>query len=139
MSYDRIEREVATGRALEARVLLRSATRLNDAILSTSNEDLHTAVSLNTKLWMLFSSEIQDRRVELPAEIARNILALAAFVVGSAPKAFARDRATLETLVNINRRIAAGLSVQPGDSASEAAPAPAVAPANQPVSYVTSA
>lgn len=125
MSYDLVEREVVTGRGLEARVLLRSAMRLNDAITGASPEELFTAVSLNNKLWLLFSSEIESGRVALPPEVAHNIVALAAFVLKSAPQAFSRDRVTLETLVNINRRIAAGLSTQAADSESApAAPVP---------------
>ena len=123
MSYDLVEREVATGRQLEARVLLRSAMRLNDAINGTDTESLFTAVSLNNRLWLLFVSEIDRGNVVLPPEVARNVLQLASFVITSAPRAFARDRATLETLVNINRRIAAGLSVETG-AAEPAPPAP---------------
>ncbi len=124
MSYDLVEREVATGRQLEARVLLRSAMRLNDAITGTNADDLFTAVSLNNRLWLLFASEIDRGAVSLPPEVARNILQLASFVVTSAPRAFARDRATLEALVNINRRIAAGLSVEV-EGAEQAQPAAA--------------
>jgi flagellar protein FlaF len=135
MSYDLVEREVAAGRGLEARVLLRSAMRLNDAITGTSAEELFTAVSLNNKLWLLFTSEIESGRVALPPEVAQNIVALAAFVLKAAVQAFSRDRATLETLVNINRRIAAGLSVQAGE-----ADAPASAPADSSgAGFVTSA
>ncbi len=66
MSYDLVEREVATGRQLEARVLLRSAMRLNDAITGTNADDLFTAVSLNNRLWLLFASEIDRGAVSLP-------------------------------------------------------------------------
>ncbi len=123
MSYDLVEREVATGRSLESRVLLRSAMRLNAAITGTSVEDLFTAVSLNNKIWLLFTSEIESGHVTLPPGVAANIVSLAAFVLKAAPKAFSRDRATLDSLVTINRRIAAGLASQ-ADGSAAAAPVP---------------
>ncbi len=117
MSYENVERDTATGRGLEARVLIRSALRLNNAINSTDPEQLYEAVSLNNKLWLLFYSEIESGRVQLPAEVSRNILALSRYVVGCSVRAFARDKEVLDSLVIINRRIAIGLSADnPVDS-----------------------
>ena len=120
-SYDQISRDTATGRSLEARVLVRSALRLQAAITGTDMQELFDSVSLNHRLWLLFYSEIESKHVTLPTEIERNILALANYVISVTPRAFARDRAALESLVNVNRRVAAGLSVETPDTA----PAPA--------------
>ena len=110
MSYEQVERDILSGRSLEARALFRSAQRLSDAINSTDCEQLFQAVSLNNKLWLLFYSEIETGQVNLPPEIARNIVALARYVMNSSIQAFSRNAEILESLVNINRRIAIGLS-----------------------------
>lgn len=115
-NYDQTDRDTATGRSLEARVLIRSALRLQAAINGTDIQELFDTVSLNHRLWLLFYSEIESKRVSLPSEIERNILALANYVVSITPRAFARDRAALESLVNVNRRVAAGLSVETADT-----------------------
>ncbi len=121
MSYDQVERDVLSGRSLEARALFRSAQRLSDAIQSTDRERLFEAVSLNNKLWLLFFSEIETGRVQLPPEVARNIGALARYVLNCSIRAFSRDAETLESLVTINRRIAIGLSTDGPAEASSAA------------------
>jgi len=113
--YDQVDRDSATGRSLEARVLLRCAMRLQECIDGTDLQKLFDAVSLNQKLWLLFYSEIEEKRVSLPSEVERNILSLATYVASRAPKAFSRDRETLQSLIDINRRIAAGLSVNAED------------------------
>ena len=115
-TYDQTDRDTATGRSLEARVLIRSALRLQAAITGTDIQELFDSVSLNHRLWLLFYSEIESKHVTLPPEIERNILALANYVVSITPRAFARDRAALESLINVNRRVAAGLSVETGDA-----------------------
>jgi len=116
-NYDQTSRDTATGRSLEARVLIRSALRLQAAITGTDIQELFDSVSLNHRLWLLFYSEIESKHVTLPGEIERNILALANYVISVTPRAFARDRAALESLVNVNRRVAAGLSVESADTA----------------------
>ena len=123
-AYDQVEREIASGRSLEARALIRSAMRLIAAINSTDQEQLFEAVSLNNKLWLLFYSEIDSGHVSLPEPLRSNIISLAKYVFGAAAKAFTRDKATLESLATINRRIASGLSVEPADGAAPAQPAP---------------
>ena len=115
-TYDQTDRDTATGRSLEARVLIRSALRLQAAITGTNIQELFDSVSLNHRLWLLFYSEIESKHVTLPPEIERNILALANYVVSITPRAFARDRAALESLVNVNRRVAAGLAVETADA-----------------------
>jgi len=115
-SYTQVAREVAEGRSLQAQVLIRCARRLQEAITGTDLDKLFTAVSLNHKLWLLFYSEIEEKKVSLPPEVENNIRTLTAYVVNVTPRAFARDKEILESLVTINRRIAAGLSVTPGAS-----------------------
>ncbi len=115
VGYEQVQRDVASGRELEARVLVRSAMRLNDCLTSDDNQKLFEAVSLNHKLWLLFYSEIESKRVTLPRDVEQNMLNLIAYVLRITPRAFARDREALESMVSINRRIAAGLAVSPED------------------------
>lgn len=120
-AYDQTQRDMSTGRAAEARALSRCAIALNDAMASKSPEALYDAVSLNYRLWLLFYSEIEKNQVNLPPQIRNNVIALASYVVTSAPRAFGGETKVLETLININRNIAAGLMETPPGTA-EAAP-----------------
>lgn len=122
--YDQVQRDVASGRELEARVLIRSALRLQDCLTSTDNQQLFDAVSLNNKLWLLFYSEIESGRVTLPPDVERNMLGLITYVLNITPRAFTRDEEALNSLININRRIASGLSVAPPDAAAQPEAAP---------------
>jgi flagellar protein FlaF len=121
-AYDQTQRDMSTGRAVEARALTRCAIALNDAMTSKDPEALYDAVSLNYRLWLLFYSEIEKNQVDLPPQIRNNVIALASYVVSSAPRAFSGETKVLETLININRNIAAGLMETP-PGAAKAAPA----------------
>jgi len=119
-AYDQTQRDMSTGRAVEARALTRCAIALNDAMVSKDPEALYDAVSLNYRLWLLFYSEIEKNQVDLPLPIRKNVLALASYVVTSAPRAFGGEVKVLETLININRNIAAGLMETPPGTAEPA-------------------
>ncbi|CCG41033.1 Flagellar FlaF family protein [Magnetospirillum molischianum] len=125
-AYDQTQREMSTGRAAEARALTRCAMALNDAIASKDNDALYEAVRLNYRLWLLFYSEIENNQVDLPLPVRNNVLALASYVVNSATRAFSGEQKVLETLININRNIAAGLMEMPPDTA-KTAPSPETA------------
>jgi len=128
-AYDQTQRDMSTGRAAEARALTRCAMALNDAMASKDPDALYEAVRLNYRLWLLFYSEIEKNQVELPQPVRNNVLALASYVVNSSTRAFAGETKVLETLININRNIAAGLmETPPGstESAPNSGPAPQV-------------
>jgi len=126
-AYDQTQRDMSTGRAAEARALTRCAMALNDAMGSKDPDALYEAVRLNYRLWLLFFSEIEKNQVDLPPPVRNNVLALASYVVKSSTRAFAGEVKVLETLININRNIAAGLMETPPGS-TEATPASGTAP-----------
>jgi flagellar protein FlaF len=107
--YEQVGNAVISGRALEARVLTRCAMALNLAMENEDQINLVDAVTMNYRLWLFFYSEIESGRVTLPQDVANNIVSLVGYVVKASPNACAGDRAAIETLININRNIAAGL------------------------------
>lgn len=124
-AYDQAQRDMSTGRAAEARALTRCAMALNDAMASKDPNGLYEAVRLNYQLWLLFYSAIEKNQVDLPQPVRNNVLALASYVVNSSTRAFAGEVKVLETLININRNIAAGLmETPPGSVAPTPEPGP---------------
>jgi flagellar biosynthesis regulator FlaF len=118
-NYQQIEAVVAQGRALEERALTACARRLDEAVVSNDSEVLVKAVMQNSKLWLFFYSEIESGNVQLPPEIARNIITLAAYVAKVSPRAYAGENEVLKTLISINRNIAAGLSEAASNDSEE--------------------
>jgi flagellar biosynthesis regulator FlaF len=122
--YEKVGMAVTEGRQLEARALTRCAMALNEALNTTDLATIEQAVTMNQRLWLLFFSEIEAERVTLPIEVANNIASLAAYVVKVAPRAYSGERKVLETLISINRNIAAGLMEGGGDTAATQAASP---------------
>lgn len=117
-TYNKTVMEAATQRQLEAKALIRMAYLLNAAMAANDRQALFDAVTLNNRLWLFFYSQIDSKEVVLPPEVEQNIIALVAYVAKSAPRAFAADVSTINSLVSINRNIAAGLSEALGDAAA---------------------
>ena len=122
-NYEQVEATVSQGRALEARALTTCAKRLAEAQEANAADALLNAVMQNSKLWLLFYSEIESDRVQLPLEIAQNIMSLAAYVAKVSPRAYAGESEVLKTLININRNIAAGLTEGGGGVSEDQVPA----------------
>lgn len=120
-------------RALEGKILLKAAQKLEDLAKrlsgpdKVSREEIDEALLYNQKLWQLFAEDMMNDDHLLPQEIKNNIASLAVFV-------FKRSREILietspekfKALININRNIAAGLMKRPAPApAAHAAAAPA--------------
>jgi flagellar biosynthesis activator protein FlaF len=114
--YQSLEGGAATSRQLEAALLFKAARQLDTVVREWGAEDraakLREALLFNTRLWAVFHASMEEPDSPLPAQLRVNILQLACYV----------DRRTLEIykaptpdklqpLININRRIATGLSV----------------------------
>lgn len=113
-SYNAIQKEGLSGRALEAQVLTRAANMLKEC-QNHWGDDGHdgrfdAAIRFNQKVWTFFQAELTDAENPLPREIRENLLNLSIFI----------DRRLLEILmkpapdqlnavININLNIAAGL------------------------------
>ena len=100
-------------RELEASVLLKAASqlqRIRDNWEGTPGRTLYDALVYNRKLWTVFATSVTEEESALPRETRQNIANLALFIfkhtlaiqTEPAPEA-------LDTLININRQIAAGL------------------------------
>jgi flagellar biosynthesis regulator FlaF len=135
--YQKVGVAVSEGTALEARALTKCAQRLSDALDTTDLVVLEEAVTQNQRLWLFFYSEIDSGNISLPTEVASNIVSLVSYVVKVAQRAYSGERKVLETLISINRNIAAGLIAGGGKAAPQ--PAQPQAQAEAKPSFSTSA
>jgi flagellar biosynthesis regulator FlaF len=108
--YEAVGNVTSDGRALEARALMNCAVGLNDALTTKNDELLLAAAAANARLWLFFYSEIERGNVQLPTDVASNIVSLASYVAKVTPRAMGGEAKVLESLISINRNIAAGLS-----------------------------
>ena len=100
---------------LEARALVRTASRLNN-IKENWNEkssELQEALDLNRKLWTIFITDVCDESNPLPVEIKQNIANLPTIIYKQTFAIIAKPSPeALDTLININMNIARGLNEQ---------------------------
>ena len=113
-AYSNAQKEVVSGRELEALVLNRAAIKLKviqDNWDAKDRDDrLMEALKYNQSVWSIFQSELAKSDNPLSSEIKQNILSLSLFVdkriidIMSFP-----SPEKLDIIININRNIAAGL------------------------------
>ena len=99
-------------RQLEASLLLKSASKLQTLKenWNTSDGEFEATLLYNRRLWTIFLSSVADGESELPLEIKNNIATLGAFILKHTLEVQAEPAPEkLETLININKEIAAGL------------------------------
>ena len=100
---------------LEARALIRTASRLNSIKerWPVSTNELNEALDLNRKLWTILVTGATEENNPLPLEIKQNIFNLAHFIFKHTFAVMAKPSAqSLEILININMNIARGLNEQ---------------------------
>jgi flagellar protein FlaF len=112
-SYTSTQREGETVRETEARALLSCAGRLAAAQNPENGvESYLDAVRHNQQLWTIFQVALCEPENLLPRELKITLLNLSRFVDKVSLRAQAEYNPTLLTsLIDINRQIAAGLSV----------------------------
>ncbi len=96
----------------EAWALTTTARKLQEAKERPDDIDglLH-AVRLNWRLWTIFQAELTEPTCGLPVDLRSNLLNLSNFVDKISVGIFADPGVKdLDTLININRQIASGLS-----------------------------
>jgi flagellar biosynthesis activator protein FlaF len=112
--YARVAQETLDPRDLEARLLLKAASKLQavlDAWGQKPPETLSDALLYNRRLWIVFIDAVMRDDNRLPKATRENILNLGMFVMAetfslmTAPK-----RAHVTNIIGINRSIAAGLA-----------------------------
>lgn len=113
--YNKAISATSSERQLEAKALTHVAMLMNRAFIANDRESLVAMVTLNYRLWLFFYSQIESKQVILPIEVERNIINLVAYIIKVSQMAFSGDADTIESLVSINRNIAAGLSENPVD------------------------
>lgn len=100
---------------LEARALVRTASRLNNIKehWPVPTSELNEALDLNRKLWTILVTGATEENNPLPLEIKQNIFNLAHFIFKHTFAVMAKPSAqSLEILININMNIARGLNEQ---------------------------
>ncbi len=114
---------------LEARALIRTASRLNGIKerWPVPVAELNEALDLNRKLWTILVTGATEEANPLPVEIKQNIFNLAHFIFKHTFAVMAKPEAkSLDILININMNIARGLneqSLRRAQQAESAAPA----------------
>ncbi len=108
-AYGQSAQRIETPNDIDAMVLKTAADKLLD-VQATPNEDVFEEVLLyNQLIWTVIQSEMTAEH-PLPVEIKANLISLSLFIDNQTDKAIgARDPKMLDSLININRNIAAGL------------------------------
>lgn len=117
-------------RDVEAWALAEASRRLIDASHSPDDsEALQGALLLNQRLWTIFQAAISEPDCPMPPDMRSNVAALSLMVDRETiARLVDLDVKKLDTLININRNVASGLSQQIDDVSQAAAPQTAAAP-----------
>ncbi|MGE3147861.1 MAG: flagellar biosynthesis regulator FlaF [Pseudorhodoplanes sp.] len=115
-AYGAVAKQTASPRDLEASLLLQAAFRLQAAQEEWDSERiaLDRALTFNRKLWTLFLSSVTRNDNPLPAEIRQNVANIGVFVMNQTLSLITDPaREKLDSLIAINRNLAAGLREGP--------------------------
>jgi flagellar biosynthesis activator protein FlaF len=112
-AYARTAQNIATPRDIEAQALLKAARQLQDVVTRWDESDsgLNAALLFNRKLWSIFVTDaVSDANPEL-VSTRQNIANIGIFVLTQcAALALKPEVDKLQSLIDINRNIAAGLN-----------------------------
>jgi flagellar biosynthesis activator protein FlaF len=111
-AYGAVAKQIANPRELEADLLLKAASQLQAVYdgWDRKRSDLDLALRYNRKLWTIFLSSVTDSAHGLPVEIRQNVASLGMFVMNRTVAMLGDPRREqLQSLININRELAAGL------------------------------
>lgn len=118
-AYTSMQKEVLSGRELEASVLTRAGIMLKqvqenwDAI--DRDEKLLEAVKFNQKVWSFFQAELSDPENPLPKNLKEDILNLSLFIDKRLFEVLAfPEKEKLFIIIDIDFNIAAGLRTSSG-------------------------
>ena len=113
--YSTSESSALPQNELEARALVRTASRLNSVKerWPVPTAELNEVLDLNRKLWTILVTGATEEANPLPIEIKQNIFNLAHFIFKHTFAVMAKPSAqSLDILININMNIARGLNEQ---------------------------
>ena len=128
--YQSVQRVAASGRQLEAALLFKAARQLDTVMREWGADDraasLDAALRYNTQLWSIFHASMQEPDSPLPLQLRLNILQLTKYIDQRTLEIYKQPAPEkLQPLIDIDRRIATGLSV------ITAVPAPTEPPLQQ--------
>jgi flagellar biosynthesis activator protein FlaF len=116
-AYSKVATQTCSQRELEADLLLRAASQLQAVAKNwdgRTSDDLHNALRYNRRLWVILVSAVTSSDNPLPVQVRQNVANLGLFVFNETVELTAQpDLVKLESLIDINRQIAAGLLSQP--------------------------
>jgi flagellar protein FlaF len=111
-AYQNVGRQISNPRELEATLLLQAAARLQSVHDSWDEKrtQLDEALLYNRKLWTVFLSEMTDASNPMPKDVRQNVANIGLFVMNHTVTAMTDPNPVhLDSLISINREIAAGL------------------------------
>jgi flagellar biosynthesis activator protein FlaF len=111
-TYKNVARQTSSPRELEATLLLQAAARLQSVhdAWDSNRCQLDDALLYNRKLWSVFLSEMTDSKNPMPRALRQNVANIGLFVMNHTVAVMKDPRPEkLDSLININREIAAGL------------------------------
>lgn len=112
-AYSETTKVTSSPRQLEASLLLKAASQLQeirDGWAGSETGALNKALAFNRRLWTVFISSMADEQNPLPATIRNNVASLGAFILSHTLDVQMNPAPEkLETLISINKEIAAGL------------------------------
>ena len=111
-AYQKVGKQTVSPRVLEANLLSRAAAQLQLVRddWETRRYELKEALLFNRKLWNIFLTSVTGEQSQLPDKLRENIANLGLFVMKQTVSM--QDNPLpqkLDTLININRELAAGL------------------------------
>jgi len=111
-AYQQVGKQTVSPRVLEANLLSRAAAQLQMVRDDWDNRrhELRDALLFNRKLWNIFLTSVTGESSQLPDKLRENIANLGLFVMKQTVSM--QDNPVpgkLDTLININRELAAGL------------------------------
>lgn len=112
-AYARTAQTTASPRDIEAQALLKAARKLQDVMnnLGYSEAEFDDALLFNRKLWSIFVGDAMNDSNPESLEIRQNIANIGIFVLTQcAALKLQPDTSKFQSLIEINKNIAAGLS-----------------------------
>jgi len=111
-AYAKTARETVSPRELEANLLLKAAAQLQAVHDSWRDAPigLNDALMYNRRLWTVFLDAVTQQDNPLPAQVRENLTRLGVWIMAETFSLMTRPTPEhLESLIKINRGIAAGL------------------------------
>jgi flagellar biosynthesis activator protein FlaF len=112
-AYARVAQTTSSPRETEAQALLKAARKLEEIRNGWVGPDarMHEALLFNRRLWAIFLSAAESNDNPQPIEIRQNIANISVFVLSQTLEMQTNpEPQKLNSLIEINRNIAAGLS-----------------------------